>query len=162
VKIYPTVKKGLAIDVEQPHEGELFKTLIEDAIGNQQNEGNQSLAESLSLWMANDEDWQEFVVPELNEFFALQIQHVRDELAPIFAQEFPCRILLTEEIAEAWFGCLNQARIQLENRYELSTFEPDEDFLSEDSEFNMKHAAYMRNEFYSMLQSALLEFALTV
>ena len=161
MKIYPTVKKGLAIDVEQPHEGELFKTLLEDAIGSQ-NQGNQSLAESLSLWMANDEDWQEFVVPELDEFFALQIQNVRDELVPIFSKEFPCRLLLSEDVADAWFGCLNQARIQLENRYELSIFEPEDDFMSEESEFDIKHAAYMRNEFYSMLQGALLEFVLTV
>ena len=72
-------------------------------------------------------------------------------------EEATGELFIRREEAEDWYGALNQARLGLESRYEfgqLEQIEGPEDFPDD------KRYAYVRSQFYSSLQSVLLEYVL--
>ena len=63
-------------------------------------------------------------------------------------------IFVHPEKADVWYGALNQARLALESRYQLSGYD-DFEKAAEDL-----RSAYFRDRFYCFLQSTLLEYVM--
>ena len=150
----PTLEGGLRIEVETATDWLVLEQIAPDALEG----GAEELPGRLSALMDEDSDWEEMVVPELEDFFTGQLSKVKNtiETAHRKTKEENADGLVTIKRAEGmeWYGALNQARIALENRYqfgrtqeitEVETFPPP------------KRSAFIRSQFYCALQSVLLE-----
>jgi hypothetical protein len=151
MKVAPTLKGGLRIDVETPLDWMVLRCISYDARG-----GGIDLADRVSAGMAGDEgmaDWQEYVLPELRDSFNSQIEAIEATLAHAGDGEEPGEVFITRENSELWYGGLNQARLALEERYRFSTAEPEEMTPG-------KRSAWFRSQFYLHVQSLLLDYVL--
>ncbi len=150
MKVAPTLEGGLRIDVETPLDWMVLRCIPYDA------RGGIDLADHVASPMAADEameDWQEFVLPELREGFNAQLEAIEAAIANAGDGEDPGEVFITRENSELWYGGLNQARLALEERYGLSTAEPEEMSPGERS-------AWFRSQFYLHVQSLLLDYVL--
>mgnify|MGYP005845673589 CR=1 FL=1 len=145
--IGPTVAGGLKL---VPEEEQDWMVLLEIA-----NDGEGSLSKRLADLMDEDSMWDEIVLPELEENFSKQRLEVVMEVMKARGEEEPIHI--KKEAGETWYGALNQARMELEERYRFGNREfldPD-DLTSEEA-----RAAFYRSDFYSTVQSLLLRFVM--
>lgn len=116
------------------------------------------------------EDWKEYVQEEMETQFAqdvgtmladldaVQLHHSagEDPLEPLYLVQVPL------EHARCWFSTLNQARLMLDAKYQLH---PDGEHLQlefmdnaeEGNDFHERLAAYMRYEFYALIQEWLVQ-----
>jgi Domain of unknown function (DUF2017) len=156
MKAMPTLEGGLRIDSEDASDWELLRAIITDANGCEVD-----LASRLGGLIPEETgglDWEEYVVPDLREEFqdglaqvgaAIEsaIHHAAGEGGPIW---------ITPEDVIPWYSALNQARLALEEHFkfgpseeiEVTTLPPEQ------------HAAFIRSEFYSMVQELLLEYVM--
>jgi hypothetical protein len=151
MKVAPTLKGGLRIDVETPLDWMVLRCISYDARGS-----GIDLADRVSEGMAGDqgiEDWREFVLPDLREGFNSQLEAIEAAIAHAGDGEDPGEVFITREHADLWYGGLNQARLALEDRYGLSSAEPEK--LSPG-----KRSAWFRSQFYLHVQSLLLDHVL--
>lgn len=147
---------GLRIDAEGEADWHLLNMIITDAAS-----CDRGLAARLADAIDDREmaaDWNEWVVPELEEGFESELAFVKMtiESARHEASGALGPIWIIPREAQRWYGALNQARMALEARYH---FGPSDgiDFEKLSSE---KRGAFMRSQFYCALQSALLEHAM--
>lgn len=147
MNITPTLEGGLAIEPSSEIDWEVLEMITKD-IGRPAH-----LAESLAGLMADDSEWDEYVVPDLETRFnnqsrlvAAAIQNAREHDEPV--------VYIKPRHAEKWYGAINQARLALQARYKL---ESQDDF--EDAPAELR-SAYFRDRFYLMLQSMLLEYVM--
>src|SRR5690606_35522168 len=100
------------------------------------------------------EEWKEFVVPEMRDRFQSAIDTVRDDLSGFpesgtgdeFSLVFPTAHL------EAWIHSLNQARLALAARYEIT----EEDMESIPMSGDARALALFQIHFYGYLQERFL------
>ncbi len=153
MKVAPTLEGGLRIDVEDPIEWELFRSIITDT-----QACDQDLASRLSGLItpeAGEEDWHEYIVPDLREGFLdeLNLVDAAIEAASHQSPEGIGSIWITPADGMAWYSALNQARLALEEHYHFAA-----DELTDISQMTMtKRTAFMRDRFYAQLQIWLLD-----
>ncbi|MGC4016276.1 MAG: DUF2017 family protein [Luteolibacter sp.] len=144
----PTLKGGLRIDTEDVQDWEILRSILADAEPG-------GLAMRLAGSAGSDaEDWEELVMPDLQETFEGQVGEVGRaiELAAKASAEGPGQVFIEKEDAEAWFGALNQARLALHSSYDFSDDEPDVISMTE-----ARRSAFFRYQFYMVIQDLLLK-----
>ena len=159
MKVLPTMEGGLRVDLEEAGDWEIFQILLRDARG--QSEG--WLARRLGVLM-DEEDWEEYVVPDLANYFDDQVTLVRRALedAKKKAEGQNGELFIGRDEGQAWYAVLNQARLALEGQWKLAELErleedDDEEALLKDKQ---RLSALMRSRLYLLLQTRLLEFVL--
>ena len=148
MKVAPTLKGGLRIDVETPVDWMVLRCIPHDA-----RAGGLDLADRVAAPMADDdgaEDWQDFVLPDLREGFNTQLAAIEATIEAAGSDDEPGEVFILKEEAELWYGGLNQARLALEERYKLS------DAALPDMTPG-KRSAWFRSQFYLHVQSLLLD-----
>ena len=156
MNVVPTLEGGLKIEVESSIDWIALERIAPDALSN----GKQRLPARLGALMDEGAEWDELVVPELEELFTGQLRTVRDSIEA--AQQEPSTpsggtLVIRRAEGVDWYGALNQARMALESCYQFGTSE--ENVVTE--EFPPpKRSAYIRSQFYQALQSVLLEHLL--
>ena len=144
---------GLRIDAEGEADWHLLDMIITDAAS-----CDRGLAARLADAIEDREiatDWNEWVVPELEEGFEAELALVKMtiESACHEASGGVGALWVIPREAQRWYGALNQARMALEARYH---FGPSDGIDFEKLPLE-KRGAFMRSQFYCALQSAMLE-----
>jgi hypothetical protein len=156
MKVAPTLEGGLRIDPETAEDWHVLRAILIDAIGH-----DTDLATRLGGMVTDErvaEDWRDFVVPDLRESFADDLNQIQAaiETAAAFPKDGASPIWITRDDAFSWYSALNQARLALEETY---GFGPDPE--SDPSNLQpVRHEALLRSQFYCALQSFLLQHAL--
>jgi hypothetical protein len=148
MKIAPILKGGIRIDVETPLDWMVLRCIPHDARG-----GGLELADRVSAAMAGDPgigDWRDFVIPDLQSEFNAQLSAIEAAVEAAGDGEQPGELFIAKEDAELWYGGLNQARLALEERYDLSAAPLPEMTPG-------KRSAWFRSQFYLHVQSVLLD-----
>ena len=106
--------------------------------------------------------WDEIVEPELQEEFSSQVKFVNLKVMSAFrrCQESPEKegeIVILKKDADLWYGALNQARLAMEEKYQLGPREIREAVGFDDDELE---SAHYREEFYLTIQSLLMRYAM--
>ncbi len=145
MKAAPTLDGRLRIDLESEADALVLMSIVADAGGRV-----SELSEDVAGVMPGEleEDWQEFVMPELRVRFGGQIAHVAQQVSPLSEGD---TLFIGGDEAEEWFGTLNQARLALEARYHFASRGAGE----ADTEVR---SAGIRSRFYLMLQGLILDF----
>ncbi|GAA5494624.1 hypothetical protein SAMN02745181_3097 [Rubritalea squalenifaciens DSM 18772] len=152
MRVAPTLEGGLRIDADNPHDWLILEMICTDAA----NMPGKCLPDRLSAFMETDDDWDEFVTPELRDQFASQIVHVSKAISSAEKEnDLTGSLFIQAADAETWYGAINQARLSLEAQFRLSNYTDEEEIDEEDTHIL---AAYVRNQFYSSMQSILLEY----
>lgn len=155
MRVAPTLDKSLRIDAENATDWLILEMICTDA--SQHPSG--SLAHKFGNHMCADDDWEELITPELQDQFNQQITHISRAISSAEkADDLSGSVFISAEHADTWFGALNQARLSLEEQYNLSQYEEVEDI---DPSMPHCRAAMIRSHFYGSLQSLLLEFILS-
>lgn len=148
MKVAPILKGGLRIDVESPLDWMVLRCIPHDA-----RVGGLDLADRVAAPMATDagaEDWQDFVLPDLRDAFNAQLAAIEAAIEAAGSDDQPGKVFIPREDAELWYGGLNQARLALEERYDLSNAALPEMTPG-------KRSAWFRSQFYLHVQSLLLD-----
>lgn len=115
------------------------------------------------------EDWSEFVTEDLENQFAEDVGTLLTDLDAVESytleddpDEERFRVKVPMDHGMAWFSTLNQARLMLDQRFVLhphgQEFEPHPDPESiKGIDFSDRFTAYMRYEFYAVLQEWLVK-----
>ena len=153
MNIVPTLEGGLKIEVEASIDWIALERIASDALPG----GAQELPTTLGALMDEESEWNELVVPELEELFNDQLHKVRTRIEA--AQQEASSpsggtLFILREEGGDWYGALNQARMALVSRYQ---FGESEDLGAVEEFPPPKRSAYIRNQFYRALQSVLLE-----
>jgi hypothetical protein len=153
MNILPTLEGGLRIDVEDADDWQILSSITNDAISCDEN-----LAKRLGRLITDEDvapDWREFVVPDLEEGFNADVQHVTNAIA---TARYNCGggagpLWITPDDGLRWYSALNQARLALEETYH---FGPSETIHLAGLPV-VQRAAFIRSHFYCAVQSLLLE-----
>jgi hypothetical protein len=105
-----------------------------------------------------NEDWREFVTPELRHLFEEALQTVKRDLEsvePVSGDPDKLGVIIPLEHADAWLNALNQARLALAERHRVT--EEDMDLrlplmVKTDRDF-----ALLQIQFYGLVQELLVE-----
>lgn len=160
MNVEPTMEGGLRVSAETSEDWLFLRAIVHDA------DGELDLAERLGEGVCEDAeaagriaDWQEFVVPDLREEFLGQVAIVREAIEKEWKSKTGQRgsIRIRPEDADAWYGTLNQARLQLHERFSFA----DEESPPPKTQPVALRAAWERTQFYLALQSVLLEHVMT-
>lgn len=155
MKVLPTLEGGLRIDIESSSDWLVLEQIPADAV----EEKRFSLPEELSALMDDDSDWDDLVVPELAALFSGQVDHVAEAVAR--AEEKgdgeSGELFIPRDEAAKWYGALNQARLALESRWRFSAAE---DVGLPDGAPPQQKSAFIRSQFYQLLQGLLLDYAM--
>jgi hypothetical protein len=156
MKAAPTLEGGLKIDTEDASDWELLYAIIRDANGCEADLASR-LGGSISE-EAGNQDWQDYVVPDLREEFQDALNQVSAAIdsARFRAHSEAGPLWITREDAFLWYSALNQARLALEDQYHFDAL----DQASVASLTPEQFAAYIRSDFYSHIQGLLLEYVL--
>ena len=147
MKVAPVLKGGLRIDVESSMDWMVLRCIPYDARG-----GGLDLADRVSAPMSGDEgieDWRDYVLPDLRDGFNAQLAAIEAAVDAAGSEDEPGELFILKEDAELWYGGLNQARLALEERYDLSNA-----ILAEMTPG--KRSAWFRSQFYLHVQGLLL------
>ena len=99
------------------------------------------------------EEWEEFVKPELRETFENASTTVEADLVPLTAGEDAVRV--PREHIDAWLNTLNQARLVLAERFEVTEEEMNRPApLPSQHE---RHTAISQMHVYGLLQECLIQ-----
>lgn len=153
--IAPTLEGGLRIDVESHMDWMLLERMCSDAAS-----ASQPLDEKLACHVDANEDWEEFIKPELKSYLSEQLRTISVAITSA-SRDIDGRgsLFIQQKAGMEWYGALNQARIALEELHNLSKFDllDPEDIVKESS---ATRSALIRNQLYQQLQGALLTFVL--
>ncbi len=152
MRIAPTLQGGLRIDIESMLDWARLELIAIDGARNE-----STLGLKLGGRMELDKDWIDYVLPDLEADFSSQLQYVHKEVRVARSKDSEKgEIHITSENVGLWYGALNQARIALESELELSQYdEIDSDTVKSLS--NEVRSAIIRNHFYTVIQTNLLE-----
>lgn len=152
MRVAPTLEGGLRVDADNPADWLILEMICTDAA----NMPGSSLPERLAAYMDKNEDWDEYVTPELRDQFAAQIAHVSKAISSAEkTNDLTGSLFIPPKDADIWYGAVNQARLSLEAQYRLSNYVDDDEIDENDTHIL---AAYVRNQFYNSLQSIFLEY----
>lgn len=149
MKVDVTISGGLRIETQNEQDWALLLCIIADIQNDQYD-----LANRLSHLVDREDEWQEFVTPELREGFHEQLTVVARALkkADDECEDEIREVFVNRSDADAWYGTLNQARLALEEKHELSKIE-----METISTMSLsRQLAYVRDRRYLMLQYELL------
>ena len=151
----PTLEGGLRIDIESSGDWLVLEQIPADAI----EEKRFSLPEELASLMDDESDWDDLVVPELSDLFSGQVDHVAEAVARAVetSGEESGELFILRDEARDWYGALNQARLALESRWKFSA---DEDAGVLAGAPPQKRSAFIRSQFYLVLQGLLLDYVI--
>lgn len=147
MNVIPTLEGGLAIQPETEADWMVLETICTD-VGRPAH-----LAESLAGLMDDETDWEDLVVPDLEQGFSGQCEFVRAAVEDARGRSAQ-GVFIKKHDAEKWYGAINQARLSLEARYGLHGVEEFGDAPAE------LRSAHFRDRFYLQLQSLLLEYVM--
>lgn len=148
-----TLEGGLRLDAEDADDWQLLNGITNDAMSCEEN-----LANRLGKLILDEEvapDWKDYVMPDLEEGFNADLQHVTNSIA---TARYDCGgeagpLWITPDDAMQWYSALNQARLALEDRFHFGPTE-----LINFANLAVLHrAAFIRSQFYCAVQSLLLE-----
>lgn len=145
-----TEENQLIIHLEECVEHEVFPQLIADALSGE--DSTKNVVQQISTFMQSDEDWQEFILPEVSDKLEEDISIVLELIKTL--NEDTQQIVISDENRHAWYSTLNQARLNLNFQHNLSDVKEELDTLSQDSEMI---SFLMRDYLYTQLQSLILE-----
>lgn len=153
----PTLEGGLRIDADSLTDWMILELICADA----SSLPGPPLYDQISSKMVQNDDWKEFVVPDIVTQFDEQISYVSRAISSAPRdEEHAGSIFITKKDAMTWYGAVNQARLSLEKQHSLSKLEDiitKEDLQDLDPEVR---AAVVRNHFYTSIQSLLLDFVM--
>lgn len=153
----PTLEGGLRIDADSLTDWMILELICADAT----RLPGPPLYDQISSRMEQNDDWKEFVVPDIVTQFEEQITYVSRAISSAPRdEEHAGSVFISKEDAMTWYGTVNQARLSLEKQHNLSTHEDldtEEDLEKLEPELR---AAVIRNHFYTSIQTLLLEFVL--
>jgi hypothetical protein len=149
---------SLRLILEDENDWILCELLLNDARG----KGDDWLAKQMGLFVDED-DWDEFVVPEISQQYNGQIETVEKSLtaAKERAEDEEGELIIDKVIGEEWYGVLNQARLSLEGRWKLSAAEEKGEFDDQESADPEKASAFFRSRLYCFLQAQIIENVLS-
>ena len=157
MKLAPTLEGGLRIDADAVEDWMVLDAICADAAGMP----GESLYDRLSEKMMRDDDWEEFVAPDIRDQFSDQVIHVSRALSGASRnEEQEGVVFISKEDAPIWYGAINQARMTLEHAYQLSELEEFAEIDELGHLSDEKLSAVVRGHFYSTFQSLLLEYVL--
>ena len=146
MKVMPTLEGGLKIDVESEQDFRVLEMIVKDA------GSPDEVTADLAQLMQQQEDWNELITPDLWEMVYGQFAIVAKAVS---AAKVDNILHISSDSADAWYGALNQARLQLEREHGLHQWTEEEDGLSE-----LLQNILIRDRFYCMLQTLLLDFVM--
>ena len=153
----PTLDGGLRIDADSLTDWMILELICADAT----SLPGPPLYDQLASKMEQNDDWKEFVVPDIVTQFEEQITHISRAISSAPRdEEHAGSIFITKEDAIIWYGAVNQARLSLEQQHGISKLEDiltEKDLEALDSDVR---AAVIRGHFYTSIQSLLLEYVL--
>lgn len=151
----PLEEGGLRVELESERDWRSFELLFLDA----QGRGQDWLAKRFGV-LVDEEDWDEFVVPDLSAHFSQQIETTRQTLAQAFeAAEDGCgEFVISVESGETWYGVMNQARLALEGRWKLSQLAAGKELDRPENVDPERLAAFLRSELYGRMQERVFVF----
>jgi len=154
MKITPTAQLGIKITIDSTLDWSRLQLIVIDA-----SKGKDSLGLVLNRNMEMDQDWQDYVLPDLSDGFTHQIHTVNTEIQRARSKNAESgELYITLENSYAWYSTINQARLSLEGEFQLSKIsEIDNPTKLERS----TQSAYLKNKFYTFLQSQLLTHVLS-
>lgn len=157
MKIIPTLKGGLRIDTDAPGDWALLNGIANDAISCE-----SSLAQRLGNLITDEDvtaDWQDFVIPDLEEQFSSALLYVTTAIASAHLESGggPGLLWINHEDGFQWYSALNQARLAIEQQYKFGPSEA----INPDEFPPKRRAAFLRSQFYMAIQSLLLEHVMT-
>jgi len=147
MKIGPTQDGRIQLSLDDKGEMQVFRTLIQDAYA---ENGAVALTTRLALG-GGDEDWQEFVQPELQEQYQTEVSVVEELLNQAVAAGETV-LYMSPDNARAWYSVLNQARLHLNHDHVVM-----EECSRLEGDGPRSHASY-RERFYVDLQSIMLDY----
>jgi len=152
MKIMQTLEGGLRMDIEEEDDWLLLQGITHDAIS-----CDEKLAHRLGNLVTDPDvapDWKDYIIPDLEEGFASDVQHVATAIASARLESGggPGPLWITRDHAFHWYSALNQARLAIEERFQ---FGPEEDVDPDDLTL-ARRAAFIRTEIYSDIQRMLL------
>ncbi len=155
MNVLPTLDGGLCILPESDADWHELELVCAD-VGRPAH-----LAESLADLMDSDSEWEQYVVPDLEQNFNSQCRYVAAAVEHARAHN-ERGVFITPAQAEKWYGAINQARLSLEARYQLDALEDKiEGAPGElDTLEPALRSAYFRNRFYLFLQSMMLDYVM--
>jgi hypothetical protein len=144
MKAAPTLDGRLRIDLESDTDLMVLRSAPLDA-----RLGSDRLMERLGEGMTGEigDDWRDFVLPDLREQFDGQLKRVVEILGDA---EVGRPVFVDAAAAEAWYGTFNQARLALEERFQIAG---EDDLATMENE---RRAAAIRSRAYATLQSLIL------
>eukprot|EP00112_Aurelia_sp_Birch-Aquarium-sp1_P004303 Seg14856.2 transcript_id=Seg14856.2/GoldUCD/mRNA.D3Y31 product="hypothetical protein" protein_id=Seg14856.2/GoldUCD/D3Y31 len=155
--IPPTLEGGLRIDADSLNDWMLLELICTDAA----NLPGAPLYDRLSSQMEKDEDWEEFVEPDIKNQFSEQITYVSRAISSAPRdEEHAGSVHITKDDAMQWYGALNQARMSLEHQHDLSKVVDAVDEEDIDQLEPHLQGALIRGRFYTTAQSLLLDYVL--
>ena len=148
-----TLEGGLRLDAEDADDWQLLNGITNDALSCEEN-----LADRLGKLIVDEDvapDWKEYVVPDLEEGFNADLQHVSNTIA---TARYECGgeagpLWITPDDAMQWYSAFNQARLALEERFHFGPT----DQINFAGLSVLHSAAFIRSQFYCAVQSLLLE-----
>ena len=151
MKLVPTLEGGLRLDAESPVDVRFLQAIVHDA-------ASHDLARNLGGLMTDEtlaQDWEDFVIPDLQDGFDHQIDHVSRALEAALAApgDATATLWIKPADAPAWYGALNQARLALEEIHGLSRLERSDLAGANPALLS----AVFRCRFYQEFQERLLE-----
>jgi hypothetical protein len=154
MKIGTSPKDGLELILENPPDWLMVMAVLYDA-----NADGFDMADRLGESVAATgawEDWNEWVLPDLREGFAENLLTVALALKTAQGDKFlePGSVRIPKPELFPWYATLNQARLALESKYRLTVEPPDPDGDPD------RWAAHVRSQFYSFLQSQILNLGM--
>ncbi len=156
MKAAPTLEGGLRIDAEEKIDWTVLSLICADAT----SMPGQPLADKLSQQasthpLSENEDWCDYVLPELNEKFSTQIKQVAKQIQDAKKDsdgknsDGKGSLIIAPHQIDLWYGTLNQARLSLEEQYNITS-------KSLEELKDLERAALYRYEFYSHVQTWLI------
>ncbi len=157
MKMAPTLEGGLRIDADSLTDWMILELICADA----SRLPGPPLYDQLSSRMEQDDDWKEFVVPDIVTQFQDQITHISRAISSAPKdEEHSGSLFIHKDDSMIWYGAVNQARLSLEKQYDLSMHEILETEKALDDLEPELRSAVIRNQFYCAIQSALLDYVL--
>jgi hypothetical protein len=153
MKIMQTLEGGLRLDAEDASDWLLLTSITNDAVS-----GDENLARRLGRLITDPQvapDWQDYVVPDLEDAFNADVQHVTTAIASARLESCggPGPLWITPDDAMAWYSAFNQARLALEDCYRFGPSEK----INLASLPPVNRSAFIRSQFYCAVQSLLLQ-----
>ena len=156
MKITPTLEGGLRVDFEDDYDWHVLLGITHDAVS-----CDEKLASRLADLIKDGQiarDWQEYIVPELEQGFQSDLAKVAAALAAARTASGGSAgsLWIKRDDAFHWYSALNQARLALHHLFE----QRQKGEKPASGQKTPVRGAQIRSQFYCAFQSLLLDHAM--